>query len=129
MALVQRLQRVHDRMQTLASDFGIPQYGNVVIQQGTTQTLLDPRPRIMSMTSYDVVKFLSNNVEINADDRWLEGVSRVYTDTQLSQSKFILNAVRVNDSSPWTGLNAEVLFMDKNRLMDWKILVRPLRRR
>lgn len=129
MALIQRLQPVHDRMQALAASFGIPQYGNVVIQQGTTQTLLVPQPKILTMTTYDVKAFMSNNVEINDDDRWLEGISRVYTANQLSQSKFILNATRVNESSPWVGLNADVLFIDRNRLMDWKILIRPLRRR
>lgn len=129
MALVQRLQPVHDRMRTLAASFGIPQYQNVVIVTESGQQLLTPQPLVRSMTDQDIMSFMANDTQINGDDRWLEGVSRIYSDSVLSQASFILNATRLNVNSPWVGINADVLFIDRNRLMDWKILVRPFRKR
>jgi hypothetical protein len=126
MALVQRLVAVNDRMQALADSFGIPQYGNVVMVYNNTQTLLTPRPKVMSMTRQEVISFMTNNVEINDDDRWLEGVSRAIPESQLEQSKFIINATQAPNGL-WVGKNTQVKFIDRNRLMDYRILVGVLR--
>lgn len=127
-SLVTRLIPVNSRMQQLAARLGIPQYQNVVIVQGTVQTLLVPKPKVISMTARDVVTFLSHGVEINQDMVWVTEIPQTYTDDQLSRSRFILDAQQTQTGA-WVGTNASPMFIDRNQLLTWKILVKKERGR
>lgn len=135
MSLVSRLTKVNDRMQGLADKFGIPQFGNVVMVVNDTQTLLSPRPKVIApdsgrhtVTRGDTIGYLSPDVEINRDDRWLEGVSRNYPIELLEHAKYILNAV-LSPGGIWVGTNVQTKFIDRNRLLDYKILVEVYRKK
>jgi hypothetical protein len=126
--LVARLQPINDRLLGLSSRFGVPQYSEVVLEYQNTLTVLDPKPKIMSLTSRDVVAFMTHQLQINKSDLWLEGISRVYDIEMLSQAKYILNAVQ-DAEGVWRGLKADCLFIDRNQLMTYKVLVSTFRAR
>ncbi len=120
--LVDRLIPVNARMNGIAARLGIPQYQNVVIVRGGVQTLLEPKPKVKSMTKYDVQQFKANGIEINQDEVWVEEIPRSYDESQISQSKFILNA-QLAPSGQWFGVNASVKFIDRNQLLTYRVLV------
>ena len=126
MSLVSRLIPVNNRMSVLAARLGVPQYQKVVLKQGSTYTVLMPDPLVKSPTKQDVVKHLANQVDINQDDLWVESIPRTYTVEQLSRATAILEATEVTPGI-WVGTNCQVLFVDRNELLTYKILVRKLR--
>lgn len=129
MALIQRLQKVNDRLSQLNSKFGDERYPVVVMvtPQGS-QVLLTPSPKVTEVDPRLIGKFLNSSVEIAQDDLVLTGVSRAYDKDTVSKSKYLLRATQ-SDSGLWSGLKCEVLSVDERQMMSYTIVVRRYRNR
>jgi hypothetical protein len=115
-------------MSAIADRLGIPQYQTVVLKSGSVFKELIPRPKVMTMTKQDIVNFMANQVDINQEDLWVEGIPRTYTPDELAKGILILNAQPTQDGS-WVGINTQVLWVDRNQLLTHRALVRKFRGR
>lgn len=130
MTLVQRLQRVNDRLQALPMRLGVPQFTIVVLQDGTVQSLMSPSPQVTQVEPRQVQAFLGLAVEVALDDLWLTGISRQYSEELLSKAIYIINAQEVvTGSNIYTGKQARCLYIDRTELLTYRALVRVNRGR
>jgi hypothetical protein len=123
MTLVNRLIPVHVRMQNLADRLGIPQYETVVRVYQNIQYVMEPRPKLLSMTKHDVNEFLANSVETNLNHIWLTEVPRTMSLTELNNCRYILNA-QLSAQNVWYGVMATPIFVLRNELLTWRVLLK-----
>lgn len=123
MSLVEKLRDVNDRLQSIPDRLGVPQYSNVVIQTGTTQRLMVPRPQVLSVDPGTVQRFLGASVELAVDDLKLVGVSRKYLEVELQRAIFLIHATEVAQGI-WTGVQTRPIWIDKTELLSYNIYLR-----
>lgn len=122
MALIDKMQQLSDRLQVLPERFGIPSVTSVVLQMGNAYIVMKPKPQQKQINPQKVGGFVSNAVEIEADDIWLTGVSRSYSIDQLSKSVWIIEAVATG--STWTGKRCKCLDIRTDNPLSYTVLVR-----
>ena len=105
----------------------MPQYQAVVLEYGTTQTLLVPSPQVLQAKPGDAERFLGMNVvDANVEYFWVKGVPRSYSLDLIQRSNYLLNAYQTS-SGVWAGTRATVEIVDKNQLLEWHVFVKKAR--
>lgn len=130
--LVQNLQPLHDRLQQLNFKLGVPQSVNVVIylpEAPEIQTLLFPNPKLESLTHRDVINFKVHQLQVNNSERWLKTISRVYDVDILGRCRYLVDPVVNPQTGLFEGSINEPLFVFRNGLMSYDVLIREFRQR
>lgn len=126
--LMQRLRKVNDRLQALPDKLGTPNYATVVLQIGTTQHLLTPRPKLEQIEPRQVQGFLSTSVQVALEDLWCTGINRDFTEEQLREAIYLLNATP-NSQGIYLGQQSRAIWIDRSELMYYRVLLRVNRSR
>ena len=132
MPLVPNLQGLHDRLQHLNTRFGVPQSIPVVIflpDAPEVQTVLFPNPKLQSLTHRDVINFKVHQVQINNQEVWLKTISRNYDVDILGRCRYLIDAQLNPQTNLFEGRLAEPLFIVRNNLMTYDVLVREFKQR
>lgn len=118
MALVDRLQKVSDKLMGLPSKFGDPRYIKVsaIHPAEGTQVLL-PNPKVESIPSYMASRYLATGVEIANDDVLVSGVSRRYSMEYLKKSRYLLQDTQ----------KAELIDIITSDMLTYSLVLRKLR--
>ena len=118
MPLIDRLQKVSDKLAALPVKFGDPRYEQLrAIPTGQPPVILTPTPMITSIPSYMATRYLSSGVDIAVDDVLALGVSRGYTLDFLRKSKYIIGENQ----------KAELIDVVTSELMSYGLILRKLR--
>ena len=118
MALVDKLQKVSDRLAGLPVKFGDPRYVDLkAIHNGQPAVRLLPVPMIIPVPGYLAQRYMASGVEISTDDVLATGISRSYSLDYLKKSRYILG-----DSQ-----KAELIDVITTELMSYSLLLRKLR--
>lgn len=117
MALIDRLQKVNDRLMALPTKFGDPRYVQVSLIHPALGTIaIAPNPKVDSIPSYMASRYLASGVEIAMDDVLVSGVSRTYSQEVLKKSKFLLGTQK-----------AELIDIITSDMLTYSLVLRKLR--
>lgn len=127
--LIDRLQKVSDRISTLPQKLGVPQYSQVVLEAPDGSfVVLKPQPTVHQLDSRKVGLELPGGGISGADDILVKDISRSYPLELISTSTFILDAIQ-DTNGKWQGKRTSVLNVDKNKLLTWEVLLKLYRDR
>jgi hypothetical protein len=118
MALIDRLRAVQDRLGTLNTRFGLPQYPAVTLRGPGGDVVVTPSPRVTSPGPSDVRRYEIANVEALETDLALSGLSRTYPRTQVAEASYVIG-----------GRTYRTIWVDDTRSTTWSILLREVRNR
>ncbi len=118
MALVDRLQKVSDRLMGLPVKFGDPRYQTLVaVHPAEGNVTLKPTPKVESIPSYMASRYLATGVEIANDDVLVSGISRSYSLEFLKKSRYLLNGNQ----------KAELIDILTSDMLSYSLVLRKLR--
>lgn len=119
MTLINRLQLLNQRLQTLPARLGVPQYLPVTVQQGSTFIPLGT-VKVSQVTERDVINWGNAGVDITLEDVVIT-VPRTFSYDTIRRGVYLINASE-NSPGTWLGVRTIVKHVDTNDVLNYTVL-------
>lgn len=117
MALIDRLQKVNDRLSALPTKFGDPRYKPIsYVHPSLGTVLIVPNPKVETIPGYLAAKYMASGVEISKDDLLVSGVSRSYSFEVLRKSRYLMGVQKL-----------ELIDVIEHEMLTYSLVLRKIR--
>ncbi len=117
MALIDRLQKVNDRLLNLPTKFGDPRYNEIsYVHPVLGIALIVPNPKVESIPGYLASRYLASGVEVATDDLLVSGVSRSYPAEVLKKSRYLIGTQKL-----------ELIDLVETEMLSYSLILRKIR--